>query len=49
MFGEAELIRLRKIRRLSDDLGLNLAGVEVAMRLLDEIATLHDAIERRTG
>ena len=29
-----------KIRRLQDDLGLNAAGVEVAMRLLDEIENL---------
>jgi MerR family transcriptional regulator, heat shock protein HspR len=39
-FGEAELARLRKIRRLQEDLGLNAAGVEVAMRLLDEIENL---------
>ena len=35
-----ELARLRKIRRLHDDLGLNAAGVEVALRLLDEIENL---------
>ena len=39
-FGDAELARLRKIRRLQDDLGLNAAGVEVALRLLDEIENL---------
>jgi MerR family transcriptional regulator/heat shock protein HspR len=32
-FGHAELARLRKIRRLTDDLGVNLAGVEVILRL----------------
>lgn len=47
VFGEEELMRLRRIRRLSDDLGLNLPGVEVAMRLLDEIAALQDALEKR--
>lgn len=40
LFGEAELARLRKVRRLTQDLGLNLAGVEVVLRLLDEIETL---------
>ena len=30
---------MRKIRRLHDDLGLDRAGVEVALRLLDEIPT----------
>lgn len=46
LFGETELARLRRLRRLSDDLGLNLAGVEVTMRLLDEIARLRSLLER---
>jgi MerR family transcriptional regulator/heat shock protein HspR len=39
-FGEAELAQLRRIRRLRDDLGLNMAGIEVALRLRDEIESL---------
>jgi MerR family transcriptional regulator, heat shock protein HspR len=39
-FGDSELARLRKIRRLHDDLGLDTAGIEVALRLLDEIDRL---------
>ncbi len=39
-FSESDLARLRKIRRLHDDLGLDRAGVEVALRLLDEIERL---------
>ncbi len=46
-FGEEELARLRKIRRLADDLGLNPEGVEVALRLLDEIESLQRALEAR--
>jgi MerR family transcriptional regulator/heat shock protein HspR len=38
LFGEPELARLRKIRRLTTDLGVNLAGVEVILRLTDELA-----------
>lgn len=38
--GDAQLARLRKIRRLHEDLGLDRAGVEVALRLLDEIERL---------
>jgi MerR family transcriptional regulator/heat shock protein HspR len=49
LFGEAELARLRKIRRLRDDLGLNMAGLEVALRLLDEIQRLQDALDERAG
>ena len=46
-FGDAELARLRTIRRLGEDLGLNTAGVEVALRLVDEIKTLRKALEAR--
>jgi MerR family transcriptional regulator/heat shock protein HspR len=38
LFGETELARMRKIRRLSQDLGVNLAGVEVILRLADELS-----------
>ena len=46
-FGEAELARLRTIRRLGEDLGLDAAAVEVVLRLVDEIRTLHDALDAR--
>jgi DNA-binding transcriptional MerR regulator len=42
-FSESGLARLRKIRRLHDDLGLDRAGVEVALHLLDEIERLRAA------
>jgi MerR family transcriptional regulator/heat shock protein HspR len=48
LFGEAELARLRKIRRLREDLGLNTAGIEVTLRLLDEIDALQSALAQRT-
>jgi MerR family transcriptional regulator, heat shock protein HspR len=44
-FGEAEMAQLRRIRRLRDDLGLNMAGIEVALRLRDEI----EALRRELG
>jgi MerR family transcriptional regulator/heat shock protein HspR len=46
-FGEDELARLRTIRRLSEDLGINAAGVEVVLRLLDEIRALTEDGVRR--
>jgi MerR family transcriptional regulator/heat shock protein HspR len=49
LFSDAELARLRKIRRLTEDLGLNEAGVEVALRLLDEIEALQTAIDENGG
>jgi MerR family transcriptional regulator, heat shock protein HspR len=47
LFGEAELARLRKIRRLTEDLGLNVAGVEVALRLIEEVEALRAQLGRR--
>jgi MerR family transcriptional regulator/heat shock protein HspR len=47
LFGEPELRRLRKIRRLRDDLGINAAGVEVVLRLLDQIDTLQSQLANR--
>jgi MerR family transcriptional regulator/heat shock protein HspR len=40
LYGEADLRRLRRLRRLTHDLGLNPAGVEIVARLLDELETL---------
>lgn len=40
LYGTGDLARLRRLRRLSDDLGLNAAGVEVVARLLDEMESL---------
>jgi MerR family transcriptional regulator, heat shock protein HspR len=48
-FGEAELARLRRIRRLAEDLGLNAAGVEIVLRLVDEIEALQGASARDTS
>jgi DNA-binding transcriptional MerR regulator len=44
-FGQDELARLRKIRRLQEHLGLNLAGVEVALHLTDRIEELSRRLE----
>jgi DNA-binding transcriptional MerR regulator len=41
------LARLRKIRRLRQDLGLNVDSVEVVMRLLDQIEQLQQQLDRR--
>ena len=45
-FSEPEVGRLRRIRRLREDLGLNTAGVEIVLRLLDEIEALSVAEPR---
>jgi MerR family transcriptional regulator/heat shock protein HspR len=49
LFGEEELARLRKIRRLREDLGIDQAGLEVVLRLLDEVEALRAALARLEG
>jgi MerR family transcriptional regulator, heat shock protein HspR len=39
-FDDGEIARLRRIRRLGEDLGLNIAGIEVVLRLIDQIEAL---------
>jgi MerR family transcriptional regulator, heat shock protein HspR len=46
LYSEADLERLRLIQRLTTELGLNLAGVEVVLRLEDELRKAHGRIER---
>ena len=46
LYSEADLERLRLIQRLTTELGLNLAGVEVVLRLEDELRKAHKRIER---
>jgi MerR family transcriptional regulator/heat shock protein HspR len=39
-YTDEDLRRIRRIRRLQRDLGLNLAGLQVTMRLLDQLEAL---------
>ncbi len=47
LFGERELARLRKIRRLRRDLGLSSSAIEVVVRLLDELERLRVLLEQQ--
>jgi MerR family transcriptional regulator/heat shock protein HspR len=40
LYSPAEVERLRRIKTLTDDLGVNLAGAEVALKLMDRIEEL---------
>ena len=46
LYSEADVERLRIIQRLTTELGLNHAGVELVLRLEDELRKAHDQIER---
>jgi MerR family transcriptional regulator, heat shock protein HspR len=46
LYSEADVERLRIIQRLTTELGLNLAGVELVLRLEDELRRAHAQLER---
>jgi len=45
-YSEEELAQLRQIRRLQRDLGINLAGVEVILHLLEHLDAVHRELEQ---
>jgi MerR family transcriptional regulator/heat shock protein HspR len=44
LYSVTDLERVKQIRRLTDDLGVNLAGVDVILRLTDRIRELEDQV-----
>jgi MerR family transcriptional regulator/heat shock protein HspR len=46
LYSESDLERLRLIQRLTNELGLNLAGVEHVLRLQDELVRMHRRLDR---
>jgi MerR family transcriptional regulator, heat shock protein HspR len=46
LYSEADLERLRLIQKLTNELGLNLAGVELVIRLEDELKKAYGRVER---
>ncbi|HML24783.1 MAG TPA: MerR family transcriptional regulator [Aggregatilinea sp.] len=45
LYSQREVDRLMKINRLTQELGVNLAGVEIILRLSDQIESLQDQLE----
>jgi MerR family transcriptional regulator/heat shock protein HspR len=46
LYSESDVDRLRIIQRLTTEVGLNLAGVELVLRLEDELRKAHVQIDR---
>lgn len=46
LYSEADLERLRLIQRLTTELGLNLAGVELVIRMEDELKRMRERMDR---
>src|SRR5512136_504530 len=45
LYSHHDIERLRQIKTLVDDLGVNLAGVEVILRMLDRMSEMEQRIE----
>ena len=46
LYSESDIERLRLIQQLTNDLGLNLAGVEQVMQLQDEVERMRRTLDR---
>ena len=45
LYSDRDIERLRQIQRLTQDMGVNLAGVEIILSLLDQITQLQTELE----
>ena len=49
LYSMADVDRLRRIKTFTDEMGVNLAGAEVAMKLIDRIKELETQVESLTA
>lgn len=47
LFSQQDIDRVRRIQRLTQDMGVNLAGVELVLKLLDEMDELRTDFENQ--
>ena len=46
LYSQVDIDRVRQIKRLTQELGVNLAGVEVILKMLDRMDKLQEEVER---
>ncbi len=46
LYSDADIERLRQIQNLTQHMGVNLAGVEIILKLLEELRDLQDELEQ---
>lgn len=46
LYSDYDIARLRQIQRLTQDMGVNLAGVDIIFNLLEKLEELQDEIEQ---
>lgn len=49
LYSEENIARLRRVKSLVDDMGVNLAGVEVILRMVQRINALQNEVEQLRG
>ena len=47
LYSELDILRVRRIQRLTQELGVNLAGVEIILRLLDDMEEMRTEMEKQ--
>ena len=45
LYSEEDIARLRRVKTLMDDMGINLAGVEVILRMMQRMTALQARVE----
>lgn len=49
LYSQADVARLRQVQRLINDLGVNLAGVEVILRMTERMRAMEQELEELRG
>lgn len=47
LYSEVDILRVRRIQRLTQDMGVNLAGVELILRLIDDMEEMRRDLEQQ--
>ena len=46
LYSEKDMVLLRRVKTLADDMGINLAGVEVILRMMQRMNELQNELEK---
>jgi MerR family transcriptional regulator/heat shock protein HspR len=46
LYSDQDITHLRRVKTLMDDLGVNLAGIEVILRMAQRVTELQDVVEQ---
>ena len=46
LYSDRDIVFIRRVKTLMEDLGINLAGVEVILRMSQQMTELHSQLER---